>query len=208
MTPCTGSATSAAIGLRMQSSPAAPLFDWPAKPLETLRWFVTGYIAPWNAIYALISLGCWLYLTPSMASMQHFAPGWIAFLLVRNALLVAIITGAWHLRLYRQQRQGTSFKYNGQWPSTNNSSFLFKRQNIDNVIWTFASAIPIWTAYEVVIYWLFANHYVPYLSWQAHPIYCTVILLLVPGVPRTPFLPRPSHDPLAAALPHRPHAAS
>ena len=160
---------------------SAPLFDWPAKPLETLKWFVAGYIAPWNAIYAAISLGCWLYLTPSMAAMQHFALGWMAFLLVRNALLVAIITGAWHLRLYRQQRQGTSFKYNGQWPSTNNSSFLFKRQNVDNIIWTFASAIPIWTAYEVVIYWLFANHYVPNVSWQVHPIYCTLVLLLIPA---------------------------
>ncbi len=159
----------------------APLFDWPAKPLETLKWFVTSYILPWNAIYALISLGCWLYLTPSMATMQHLAPGWIAFLLVRNAVLVFLVTGSWHLWLYVQQRQDTRFKYNGQWPSKNNDSFLFKRQIVDNVIWTFASAVPIWTAYEAVILWLFANHYVPYVSWAEHPIYCTAILLLIPA---------------------------
>ena len=160
---------------------SAPLFDWPARPVTTLKWLVAGYVAPWNAIYALASLGCWLFLTPSMQAMRQFAPGWIAFLLVRNAFLVAIITGAWHVRLYMQQRQGTNFKYNGRWPSSDNKAFLFKRQNADNIFWTFASAIPIWTGYEVVIYWAFANGYVPYASWQDHPVYCSIILLLIPA---------------------------
>lgn len=161
----------------------APLFDWPARPLATLKWFagVPGYFLPWNAIYALIALGCWLSLTPSLETMKHFAPGWMGFILVRNALLVFLITGAWHLRLYMQQKQGTTFKYNGQWPATRNDAFLFKRQNVDNIIWTFASGVPFWTAYEVVILWVFANGYVPYVSWSRHPVYCTVILLLIPA---------------------------
>ena len=60
------------------------------------------------------------------------------------------------------EEAGTSFKFNGKWPSTNNSAFLFGNQNIDNIIWTFASGVPIWTAYEVLTLWAFAN--------DSHPV--------------------------------------
>ena len=97
-----------------------PVFVWPAKPVAFAKWLFgyPGYILPWNLVYSLVALVLWLYFTPSMSTMQHFAPGWIAFLLVRNAILVFLFFGAFHLRLYMQKSQGTSFKYNGRWPST------------------------------------------------------------------------------------------
>ena len=104
----------------------------------------------------------------------------MAFLLARNAVIILLFFGAFHLRLYMQKAQGTKFKFNGQWPSVDNSSFLFKNQNIDNLIWTFASGVPIWTAFEVVTLWAFANHYIPYVSFAAHPVYCAVIFFLIP----------------------------
>ena len=51
---------------------------------------------------------------------------------------------------------------------------------LDNVFWNVASAVPIWTAFEVVSMWMFANRYIPYVSWEEHPIYCLIILLLIP----------------------------
>jgi sterol desaturase/sphingolipid hydroxylase (fatty acid hydroxylase superfamily) len=93
--------------------------------------------------------------------MQHFAPGWIAFLLARNAL-------------------STQFKFNGKWPSTDSSAFLFRNQNIDNVIWTFASGVPIWTALEILTLWAFANHYIPYVSFAEHPYCCVALFFVIP----------------------------
>jgi sterol desaturase/sphingolipid hydroxylase (fatty acid hydroxylase superfamily) len=162
----------------------APLFDRPAKPLTIAKWLagLPGYFLPWNALYAGLAALCWFYATPSLETMQHFAPGWIALIFMRNALLVGLLTGAWHVALYVKQSQGKAFKYNSQWPPTNNTAFLFNNQNVDNMIWTFASGVPFWTAYEVVVWWLFANHAVPFVSWTIHPIYCTVILLLIPAL--------------------------
>ena len=34
------------------------------------------------------------------ASDATFRPGWIAYILVRNAILIASFAGAWHLRLH------------------------------------------------------------------------------------------------------------
>jgi sterol desaturase/sphingolipid hydroxylase (fatty acid hydroxylase superfamily) len=159
-----------------------PVFIWPAQPIAFFKWLFgyPGYILPWNLLYGLIGVLLWLYATPSMATMKTISPGWVAFLLARNAVLVFAFFGAFHLRLYMQKAQGTKFKFNRQWPSVDNSSFLFKNQNIDNLIWTFASGVPIWTAFEVVTLWAFANHYIPYVSFAAHPFYCAAIFFLIP----------------------------
>lgn len=159
-----------------------PVFIWPAKPIAFLKWFLgfPGYLFPWNVIYAAISFLIWRYGLPQMSSMRSFAPGWIAYLLVENAVLTFLFFGAFHLRLYVQRAQGTSFKYNGKWPSSSNSAFLFNNQTIDNMIWAFLFGVPIWTAWEVVSLWLFANGYILTVNINAHPIYCAVMLLLIP----------------------------
>jgi hypothetical protein len=156
-----------------------PVFVWPARPVEFVKWLFGyhGYILPWNLFFAVLSILLWLYATPSVETLQHFAPGWIAFLLARNALIVFLFYGAFHLRLYMQKAQGTQFKFNGKWPSTDSSAFLFRNQNIDNVIWTFASGVPIWTALEILTLWAFANHYIPYVSFAEHPYYCVALFL-------------------------------
>jgi sterol desaturase/sphingolipid hydroxylase (fatty acid hydroxylase superfamily) len=159
-----------------------PVFVWPARPVAFVKWLFGwgGYILPWNLVFGALSAVIWLFLTPSMGTTQTLAVGWIAYLLGRNALIVLLWFGAFHLPLYMKRRQGTAFKYNGRWPSKNNSAFLFSNQNVDNVIWTFASAVPIWTAYEVLTLWAFANDVIPYVSFAEHPIYCALLFLVVP----------------------------
>lgn len=159
-----------------------PLFRWPWDPTSFVKWVFgfPGYILPWNALWFAISLAVWVVATPAQDTVRSFAPGWIAFILIRNALLLTAVVGAWHLRLYVQQAQGTDYKYNGRWLAKDNKSFLFQDQLKDNLFWTFASAVPIWTAYEAVTLWAQANGYVPTVSWASHPVYCTAVLLLIP----------------------------
>ncbi|SAK86571.1 Fatty acid hydroxylase superfamily protein [Caballeronia hypogeia] len=161
---------------------AIPLFVWPPRPRALFRWVmgVPGYIFPWNITYALISLLIWLYLTPSEETLKVFSFDWLAYLLARNAGLLLLVSGAWHLRLYVQRRQNDTFKFNGKWPATDNSAFLFKNQVADNLIWGFVFGVPIWTAFEALALWAFANHFVPYVDWKAHPYYCTALLLAIP----------------------------
>jgi sterol desaturase/sphingolipid hydroxylase (fatty acid hydroxylase superfamily) len=159
-----------------------PLFRWPWSPVAFSKWVFgfPGYLWPWNAAYVLIALATWFWLTPDMARLKTFEAGWIAFILVRNAGLVTLVVGAWHLRLYAQKAQGTEYKYSGRWLATDNDAFLFRDQLKDNVFWTFASAVPVWTAYEVVTLWAQANGYIPSVSWATHPIYCVLVLLAIP----------------------------
>jgi sterol desaturase/sphingolipid hydroxylase (fatty acid hydroxylase superfamily) len=158
-----------------------PVFVWPPQPVRFLKWFVgnPGFGLPWNLTFLAVSVLVWLYLTPPMQTMKTLALGWVAFLLFRNAAIATLFYGAFHLRLYTLRRQGTSFKFNAKWPSKN-KAFLFGDQTAENIVYTLASAVPIWTAYEVLTLWAFANNYIPFIQFNEHPVYFVVLLLLVP----------------------------
>ena len=160
----------------------APVFVWPVQPKLFVRFLFghDGYMLPWNLLYASIAVIYWLYLTPSLDTMKTLTIDWPIYLMICNAVILFLATGGLHLYLYINKAQGTQFKHNAQWPSKNNSAFLFGNQTTDNVIWTFASAVPIWTAYEVLLLWSFANGYIPFVSFNDHPIYLIALLLLAP----------------------------
>jgi sterol desaturase/sphingolipid hydroxylase (fatty acid hydroxylase superfamily) len=160
-----------------------PVFVWPTQGGKLLKWVFgcPGYILPYNLFYALVAIALW-FLLSSTEAMKSFSISWIGYLFALNTVIVIIFYGGVHLRLYILRRQGKCFKYNSNWPSTDSPNFLFRNQTIDNMIWTFASAIPIATTYEVLTLWAFANGYVPVAGFEEHPLYFIVLMLLIPNL--------------------------
>src|SRR5262245_36919837 len=109
----------------------APLFVWPVRPKMLAKFFFghDGYMLPWNLFYASITVFYWLYLTPSLDKMKTLTLDWPILLLFYNATILFVVTGSLHLYLYIRRGQSTQFKHNAQWPSKNNSAFLFRDQN-------------------------------------------------------------------------------
>jgi sterol desaturase/sphingolipid hydroxylase (fatty acid hydroxylase superfamily) len=158
----------------------APLFVFPPQPLNFLKW-LPAYFFPWNIMFMALAAAFWFYLTPSAETMKTLSPGWIVYLLARNSLLVLVIYGALELRLYKRRAQGGHFKYNGKFPADQPSDvFMFKSQNIDNMIRTFASGVPIWTAYEVFGLWSYANGWGPWTTFSEHPWWLVAFALVLP----------------------------
>ena len=158
-----------------------PLFSWPPKPLKLTKWFFgyNGYMIPWNLLYLGIAAMLWFFLTPPLETLKTLQLDWIAFLLVRNAVLTLLFYGALHFRLYIKRNQGQLFKYNPKWLDSG-KRFTFREQTYDNLFWTFSSAVPIWTAFEVYALWAFANGYFLSISWVGNEVYFVGLLLLVP----------------------------
>jgi len=158
-----------------------PLFQWPPQPVAIFKWLFgfPGYLWPWPALFISLALVVWLYLTPDPGQMKHFSVNWVAWLFVRNLALLVVFVSVWHVWLYVRKAQGTDYKFNSRWLSVDNPTFLFRNQLWDNVFWNVCSAVPIWTAYEVVTFWLQTNGFAPTVSWQQHPIYCVSLLLLI-----------------------------
>ena len=99
-----------------------PVFVWPAQPAGLAKWFFgyPGYLLPWNMLYAVLGIVVWVWLTPPLETMKAFAPGWILFLLARNAVLTLIFYSLFHLPLYARRSQGSAFKFNGKWLDRDN----------------------------------------------------------------------------------------
>ena len=185
----------------------APLFAFPPKPAALLKW-LPHYFLPYNLLFGLSALAWWYWILPDVETMKTPAFGWIAWLFLVNTVAVFVWFGIFELRLYVQRAQGNRFKYNAQWPSEKpNPAFFFKSQNLDSFIWTVFSAMPIWTAIQVGFLYLYANGYVPWLTWADNPIYLVILVLLVPVIHEVHFflIHRLFHTPFLYKYVHSVH---
>lgn len=157
-----------------------PLLDMPWSPIRVVKW-LPSYVFPWNALFMAVAAVFWVWLTPSRETLQTLHWGWIAYLLIRNSALILLVYGALELRLYVKRRQGTHFKYNGNFPADQPSDvFMFRSQNIDNIIRSFGSGLPIWTAYEALLLWCWANGIGPWTTFGDSPWWLVVFALILP----------------------------
>ena len=175
---------------------------WPPRALGTLKWLFgwPGYLWPWNAWFLGIALVTWFFLTPTLATMQTFEVWWIALIFGRNLGLTVLIFGGLHLYFYIVKGQGTDFKYTTRGLATKSKSRMFGSQVRENMFWSLASGVTIWTAYEVVTWWAYANGLLPFMAWASNPVWFVVLIVLIPMIREVHFLPRPSPAVLEAAL--------
>ena len=119
---------------------------------------------------------CWtcldLFLLVSAVAKKTkaFAVGWIALMYLRNLILMSAVSGELHLYFYIFTKQGQYLKYDPQPLMKIGRKFTLAGQVKDNMFWTLASGITIWTVYEVLMVWALANGYAPMLTWSAHPV--------------------------------------
>lgn len=145
--------------------------------------FLLDYLWPWNAFHMGVTLFYWHFILPDWEVMKTLSWGWALWLYAVNCAGIFLMYGAIEFFYYWKRRQGTRFKYNPKFPGDQPSDvFWFKSQNIDNVLRSFLSGIPMWTLVEVLMLWCFANGWVAWLTWAEHPVWLAVLLLLTPAI--------------------------
>lgn len=165
-----------------QPAGTAPLFVFPPRPKALLAW-LPDYFLPYNLLFFLSALAWWAFIIPSAAVMQTLAWGWVLKLLAVNALAVFAWYFAFELRLYISRAQGNRFKYNGKFPADAPSDvFWYRSQNIDNMLRTLLSGVPIWTLLQVLVLWAWANGVGAWLTWSDHWPWLAILCLLVPVI--------------------------
>ena len=157
---------------------------WPPRLMGTLKWLFgwPGYLWPWNTLWLGMALGTWFFLTPALASMQTFELWWIALIFARNVGLAVLYYGGLHLYFYVANGQGTDFKYSTRGLATKSKTFLFGSQVRENMFVTLASGVTIWSAYEVVTWWVYANGLLPFMNWASDPVWFVALLALIPMI--------------------------
>ena len=160
-----------------------PVYLYPFHPFKFIfNLIMNKFKSIWDYIFYITVIVSWLFLTPSFDTMKNFEISWISFILFRNLIFIILLCGFFHLRLYTFKMQGNAFKYNPKPLDKNNSNFFLNNQLIDNIFYTLFWGVPIWSTYEIITLWAFANNTITYVSWELHSIYCCVLFLFVADI--------------------------
>ena len=167
------------------------IFSRPVRPKALLRFFFgfPGYVWPQHLFHAGLAVLTWAFLQPGtgihavdgdLTALATLQPGWMLLMYARNIALLLLVAGGWHLRLYYKRPQGTRFKYTSRWPATKSNAFLFGDQVKDNMFWSIASGATVWTLYEALMLWGYANGWFPWVEFRSNPVWFVALFVLLP----------------------------
>lgn len=158
----------------------SPLFQWPIRPVAVLRWFWGSWFLISEKLIILgIAWVSWLWLQPPLEVAATLAPGWILAMWLRNLVLMTLVAGGLHLWFYTWRGQAEDLRHDTR-DITQGRVFSFGRQVWDNMFWTLASGVTIWTAYEVLLIHAFARGWLPVLEYAAAPLWFLTLFFLIP----------------------------
>ncbi|TNF87206.1 MAG: sterol desaturase family protein [Gammaproteobacteria bacterium] len=159
----------------------SPLFKLPIKWPEVGRWFAGGWF-PFSErlIILLLSFVAWFFFSPALIRCQIFQFDWIAEIFIRNLVMMGIVAGGLHLYFYVYRVQQDELRYDITPLAQDSRIHSFKNQVYDNMFWTCASGVTVWSAYEVLMMWALANGYAPMISWPAGFLWLPLMIFLIP----------------------------
>lgn len=157
------------------------LFDWPPRPVDAFmavfkRWVTVTR----NLLFLVLAVIVYQWFIPDLSTMKTLSLNWIVPVFVRNALLITLIAGGLHLYFFTWRRQGKALKYDPREQQEKNGKFSFRNQVHDNIFWSVASGVTVWSLYEVLYFWGAANGVIPMLTFSENPIAFVLWLMVLP----------------------------
>ncbi|MDE2728153.1 MAG: sterol desaturase family protein, partial [Gemmatimonadota bacterium] len=156
-----------------------PLYAWPPRPLAALRYLFVEMAYPWGYLFAALAVVLWQWLTPSMETMATLSPDWMALIWLRNAAVLTLFAGGLHWWLYIRRRQESHYKFNTAWMARDDDRFTFGDQVRDNMFWSLASGVTVWTLYESLTWWWYASGHMEWIGFRESPV---LVILMAFGV--------------------------
>mgnify|MGYP001034819474 CR=1 FL=1 len=159
----------------------SPLFNWPLKPLEVLKWiWKSWFIITENLILIVVACISFFWFHPPLEQAQTFSIEWVAKLYIRNIFLLSAVAGGLHLYFYTFTQQGQKLKYDPRPLSKSGRQFTLGGQVRDNMFWSLGSGVFFWTSYEALMFWAMANGWASVLLWVDNPVWFILLFLLTP----------------------------
>ena len=164
----------------------SPLFDLPPNILKIIAYWLTGGWLLSVKIFFLIT--AWLTLNYAMQPIESYASfasnsfsdNWLLHHYLRNFAMMVVVVGGLHVLLYKLKWQNDIFRFDPRPFSKNHKLFTFNDQVWDNMFWTLTSGVLVWTAYEAVMLWAYANGYMMQTSFAENPIWFCALFLILP----------------------------
>ena len=150
----------------------SPLFSFPPEPAAIVKWFTDAWLPLTElSCYLLLAIAVWYWLQPAPALTQSVEVGWVLAVWLRNVLMMTAIATALHLWLHTWCRQGDQYRYMRTSPTASGDRFTGGRQLLDNIFWTLASGVTVWTVYECIMWMAYANGVALMVTIYSNPIW-------------------------------------
>jgi sterol desaturase/sphingolipid hydroxylase (fatty acid hydroxylase superfamily) len=99
---------------------------------------------------------------------------------IRNFVLLLTVAGGLHLWFHTFAVQGNDKKYDPRPFPRKGRLFSFEAQIKDNMFWSLASGVTIWSGFEVLLWWALANGFAPMTTFSATPIWFIAFFFFIP----------------------------
>lgn len=155
-----------------------PLFEWPLKAGRILAYYRDAWLTLSEvSIFFLLALVSWFVSSGLLAGAATLSAGWILAVWGLNIGSVLVFAGGFHLFFYRMRAQGTELKYVLQFGHRGGKRFTFGKQLYDNMFWSLASGVTVWTAYLVGLLWAHAQGWTPSITLTGAPLTFVLVAL-------------------------------
>lgn len=159
----------------------SPLWQWPPKPLQAAKWYIDGwFFLTINSAILALAFASWNFASPTLTQTQVLEPGWVLLIFTRNAVILTVVAGALHLWFHKYALQGDELKYDPRPFPRHGRMFSFQSQLADNMFWSLASGVTIWSSFEVLAWWGLANGVLPSTTFAATPVWFIAFFFLIP----------------------------
>jgi len=156
-----------------------PLFYWPLNIKKIIKWYIPMWVSFSETTFCMIvALISWNFLLPSFETCKELNYQWILIIYFRNIGITFLIAGGLHLYLYSYKKQENDFRYDIR-NLSRGKRFKYNSQVLDNMYWTIVSGVTIWTFYEILFMWSYANNLIPQLYWSNSPIWFCFIFFIM-----------------------------
>ena len=157
-----------------------PLFQRPLRLGEVVRWYVGSWlpISVNLCIVGLAFLSLWAF-APDLD--QAARPGlWMGEILLRNLVLITVLAGGLQWWFHSEPARGAEQKYDARPYPRSGRVFTFDAQLWDNMFWTLCSGVPVWSAFEILIWMAMSNGWAPVTTFAETPVWFVLFFLLIP----------------------------
>ena len=114
-----------------------------------MKWFAGAWLPITElTCYLLLAIAVFFWVQPPLSETTTLSFDWIVALWIRNLALMGLMATGLHLWLYTWRKQGNAFRHMRQDPTEKSNRFLGGSQLQDNVFWTLASGVTMWSLYE------------------------------------------------------------
>ena len=151
-----------------------PAFTFPLIFKKIFKWYTNMWAPLSETVFCLFVGIIYFLLHPPVMLFENLNFNSILTIYLFNITIMIVVAGGLHLFFYTLKKQNNHLKYDDRIVSKS-KKFTFNYQILDNMFWSLTSGVTIWTFYQILILWSYANGFITQINFNINPFWFLAI---------------------------------